>query len=69
VLSHESRLVKPDPKIFDLMAKRLGIELGECLFIDDVERYCVAAENLGMKTILYEDTDQTVEQIRVILGS
>jgi len=35
VLSYETGLCKPDPKIYQLMARRLGVSCPECLFIGD----------------------------------
>ncbi|MFV0485089.1 MAG: HAD family hydrolase [Candidatus Saccharimonadales bacterium] len=32
ILSYQVGLVKPDPKIFELAAQRLGVELSECVF-------------------------------------
>lgn len=67
VLSFESKLVKPDSRMFELMVARLGVELDECLFVDDVERYCVAAESIGMKSILYQDLNQCITDIGQLL--
>ncbi len=58
VMSFESRMIKPDPRMFQLMASRLGVAMHECVFIDDVERYVVAAEELGMRAILYKTPTQ-----------
>lgn len=58
VMSFECRLIKPDERMFQLAADRLGVLPEECIFIDDVERYCVAAEAFGMRSIVYEGIDQ-----------
>ncbi len=58
VLSCEVKLAKPDKKIFDLAAERLGVTPSGCIFIDDIERYCEGATKAGMKTILYQDFEQ-----------
>jgi putative hydrolase of the HAD superfamily len=63
VLSFESRLVKPDPRMFELMAGRLGVEEDQCIFVDDVERYCAAAEQVGMISIHYKNPDQFRQEI------
>jgi putative hydrolase of the HAD superfamily len=63
VMSYESRLVKPDPRMFQLMADRLGVRWDECLFIDDVERYCIAAEELGISSIVYSSPGQLKQEI------
>lgn len=55
ILSHQVRLIKPDPKIFELACQKLGVDTSEAVMIDDVERYCQAAEQTGMKSIVYTD--------------
>lgn len=68
VLSYESKLVKPDPRMFELMAERLGVEVEECVLVDDVERYCSAAEDAGLASILYKSPEQAIESIERILA-
>ncbi|MDQ3123101.1 MAG: HAD-IA family hydrolase [bacterium] len=63
VMSFKDKLIKPDPRMFQLIAERLDVELEECVLIDDVERYCVAAEAVGMSSILYENPTQAMRQI------
>jgi len=53
VMSFESHLIKPDERMYQLIAQRLGVAMNECMFIDDQERYCVAAENYGMQAHFY----------------
>jgi len=57
VLSYQVGLAKPDPKIFELAAQRLGLKPEECLFIDDLEKYLVGARAAGMNTIHFIDTE------------
>lgn len=40
---------KPDEKFFEAILDDLGIDAGQCLFIDDREVNCVAAAGLGMR--------------------
>jgi 2-haloacid dehalogenase len=49
VISGDERLIKPDPAIFDLYAKRNGVKLSESLFIDDSMKNVKGAEAVGMK--------------------
>jgi len=35
------------------MASRLGVEMEECLFVDDQEKHCKAAELYGMSSLHY----------------
>lgn len=67
VLSYESHLMKPDKQMYDLMASRLGVELNECIYIDDQERYCVAAEGYGLKAIYYISLEELKKKLSVIL--
>lgn len=58
VMSYESKLIKPDKRMFELMVERLGVNMNECVFVDDQERYCAEAEMFGMASIYYRDFDQ-----------
>lgn len=67
VMSYESRLIKPDQRMFELMAKRLEVEMGECVLVDDQERYCAAADGYGMKTIWYRSFEQFKAELAGLL--
>lgn len=68
VLSHEVGTVKPDPEIYRITAQKLGMEVGECVFIDDLDRYCEAARNVGMQAVVHEgDTAATIAKIEELL--
>lgn len=67
VLSYQTRLVKPDARMFELIANQLGVTLDECIFVDDVERYCTAAGLLGMYTIVYKSPEQCIAEIEKLL--
>lgn len=54
LLSYEVGIVKPDLRIFELAAERLGVLPEECVFVDDNEGNVQAAEGCGMKGVLYE---------------
>ncbi len=63
ILSYEVGLIKPNPEIFRLTASRLGVELAEMLFIDDSAGNVQAANDLGVKAIVYSDFPSFKEQI------
>lgn len=42
---------KPDPDVFLLVAKRLGVEPRECVVLEDAEKGILAAYRAGMKSI------------------
>ena len=67
ILSYQIGAVKPDPFAYETAAARLGVLPDECIFIDDLERFCVAAEDLGMKAIWHTDTQQTINKIEELL--
>jgi len=69
ILSYEAGMTKPDPEIYKLSAKRLGVEVKECVLIDDVDRYCEGAKTVGMQAILYKDFDQMKTDLEAILKS
>jgi 2-haloacid dehalogenase len=55
VVSGEERLLKPDPRIFEVFLRRYGLSAGSCVFIDDSEANVRTAARLGMKTIHYAE--------------
>ena len=53
IIAGEVGVAKPDPEIFLLMSKKLGIAPSECLYIGDSIQYDIAgASSAGMKTVL-----------------
>jgi epoxide hydrolase-like predicted phosphatase len=69
VLSYEAGTVKPDPAIYKMIMNRLGVTPEESIYIDDSERYCIAAEDLGMKSIYHHDTNQTIAKIKELASA
>lgn len=54
VLSHEVGILKPDPKIYEIVLKKLNSSPAECVFIDDQVQCIDSAKEIGMKTILFK---------------
>ena len=46
-------LAKPDGRVYELAARRLGLEPGECLFVDDLESNVEAARDAGMHGVQF----------------
>jgi FMN phosphatase YigB (HAD superfamily) len=63
VVSYEIGIAKPDPRAYQAIAKQLDVHPAECLFIDDIQRYCDAAEQQDMTAIWHHDTDKTIAAI------
>lgn len=66
-LSYEIGVMKPNPEAYEIAAAKLGVSLDECVFVDDLERNIVAAEELGMKTIVFTDFAQFEQDIAELL--
>ena len=54
-LSQELHLEKPDDKIFQTMIEKTGINPHESLFIDDLEKNCLAGERNGLHIFQNKD--------------
>lgn len=54
---------KPDPKIYEIAVEASGVKPEECIFIDDLEHNLEPAEKMGIKTILFEDSDQLKREL------
>lgn len=57
-LSGEVGVGKPDPEAYAVVADRLGVDVSECLFVDDLPDFCEVARTVGMQSICYRDFDQ-----------
>src|SRR5690606_31310012 len=69
VFSYEVGMTKPDPRIFALTCKRLGVNPNQAVMVDDIERYCEAAKMEGMKAVVYKDFKQCKRDLEEILSS
>lgn len=49
---------KPDTRYFETVLERLGVSAAECVFVDDLERNCVAARALGFDVIRFEGAER-----------
>ena len=65
VLSHLEGMRKPEPEIYLLLAKRMGLKPSEILYLDDQPSRLSPAGELGFKILLYEGpkTDEILEKI------
>jgi putative hydrolase of the HAD superfamily len=68
VISAEVHLHKPQPEIYLLAAKKLGVEPKACLFVDDLRENCEGAEAVGMTAIRHRDTEGTRERLAELTG-
>lgn len=68
VFSCYVQLIKPDPEIYRALMDKYDLKAEECLFIDDREDNVVAAMELGMQAIRFEDYAQAREEMEAILS-
>jgi HAD superfamily hydrolase (TIGR01509 family) len=68
VYSHEVGLAKPDPAIFSLACARLGVEVGETVFVDDIAANVEGANRAGLHAVLHQSTSATIAAIEGLVG-
>jgi len=54
---------KPDGKIFEQVASRLGSSCRDCIFIDDQQRHCDGAGKAGLTGIQFTSVDDLTGQL------
>lgn len=59
---------KPDPEMFSIICKQLGVEPAECIFIDDQARHLQAGADVGMQTVGYISAEQTIHDVQELLA-
>ncbi|HUX13080.1 MAG TPA: HAD family phosphatase [Spirochaetia bacterium] len=53
IFSFKVGVMKPDPEIWRIAIDRAGVSPRMCLYVDDLQPYCAAAEALGIASIHY----------------
>lgn len=64
VISAKVKLAKPDPAIYNLLLDRYGLRADESVFIDDRQVNIDAAEDLGIKGILFTGYDDLKNELK-----
>jgi epoxide hydrolase-like predicted phosphatase len=54
IISAEEGLAKPDPRLYQLAAERLGVQPDEAVFVDDFIENVEAARAVGMHALHYQ---------------
>lgn len=67
VVSSEIGHTKPEPEAYNITAERLGVEPSECVFTDDREDYAIAATQVGMLAITYDNFGQFKRSLTEVL--
>ena len=66
VISGEEHLYKPMREIYDITAKRLGVNPSKICFFDDVEENCKGARIAGWKAIRFNGVEETKREFSSI---
>lgn len=67
----ESRAVgmrKPDPRMYHLICRQLGVEPPQAAFLDDIGTNLKSAKALGMHTIKVNDPEQALRELGGLVG-
>lgn len=57
VVSGAEKLIKPDPRLFQVLLDRYNLKAEECTFIDDNPDNVAAAQKLGMQGIAFTNAE------------
>ena len=63
VISAEVGLAKPDPAIYQLALGRMGVQAERSIFIDDFESNIAAASEMGMRAVLFSNSEQATAEV------
>jgi 2-haloacid dehalogenase len=66
VVSGEEKMRKPFPEFYQLILSRFHLKPQQTLFIDDNVRNAKAAENIGIKTIIFSSPSQLKNELTQI---
>ncbi|MFM2301646.1 MAG: hypothetical protein RLZZ84_1382 [Pseudomonadota bacterium] len=66
--SSKAGVRKPDPRIYQMMCERLGLEPASCIYLDDLGINCKPAAQLGMHAIKVTSGEQALADLSAVLG-
>ncbi len=69
VISGEEGMRKPDRRMYELGAERIGVEATECVFVDDLPFNLTPAADLGMATVHHVSAAETIPAARAAARS
>jgi 2-haloacid dehalogenase len=63
LLSGKVRLIKPDPRIYELFLETFGVNPAEAVYIDDIPANVEGANAMGMHGIVFKNAKQLREEL------
>jgi putative hydrolase of the HAD superfamily len=61
-------LPKPDPRAYEAVTRRLGVEGGDCVFVDDTRANLIGARRSGMRTVWLAPQHQPDDEIHHVIA-
>jgi putative hydrolase of the HAD superfamily len=68
VISAREGTRKPDPRMYELGAERIGLSSSECVYVDDLPFNLEPAAELGMATVHHTSSGETIPELERLLG-
>jgi putative hydrolase of the HAD superfamily len=68
VISGEEGFRKPDPRMYELGAERIGVAPADCIFVDDLPFNLDPARELGMAVVHHTAAADTLAELDRLLG-
>ena len=67
--SFQVHFLKPAREIYSDMISKLGLLPQQCVYIDDIERYVDAAQDMGMHALHYRSSEGLRASLEQVLGT
>lgn len=64
VVSCDVGVRKPNPKIYKMVIKKLGLKASEILFVDNQKWNLIPAEKLGMQVLLFKENKKLIKDLK-----
>ncbi len=68
IISGEVGMRKPEPRIYNLVCERLGLQPQQCVFVDDMPYNVDAAVRLGWVGVHHHSYQETAAELEAIFG-
>ena len=67
IASCDVKLLKPDPRMYQRTIEIIGCQSSEAIFVDDRVINVEAAEAIGIRSVLYQNREQGIAEIKKLL--
>lgn len=67
IISAEAKMLKPDPRIYQLALEQLGVQAAETIFLDDFIENIHGAQALGLRSVHFQSSQQACRDILTLL--